>query len=270
MRRAGEDIKNGGVVLQAGKKLRAQELGLLASVGLGEFPVRRKLKVAIFFTGDEIVTPGKPLKAGQIYNSNRFAMRAMLEALGCQVLDLGIVRDSHEQTRTALIGAAEQADLVMTSGGVSVGEEDHVRNVLQELGQLDLWRLKIKPGKPLAFGSYHDTPFIGLPGNPVSVFVTFAIIARPFLLKMMGASELNAPTFRVPAGFDWPMAKTRREYLRVQLSGGEHPKLISFPHQGSGVLSSAAWADGLAIAPEDRSFAKGDLIEYMPFSGLIG
>ena len=268
IRKAGEDIASGDIILEKGARLSPQMLGLAASIGVHKIDVFRKLRVAVLSTGDELVDPGTPLETGQIYNSNRFAMCGMLHSLGCEVLDLGIVRDRHEATKTALIAAASKADLVMTSGGVSVGEEDHVRNVLQELGQLDLWRLNIKPGKPLAFGSYHDTPFIGLPGNPVSVFVTFVIIARPFILKMMGASQLMAPQFQVKAGFDWPKAGTRREFLRVRLDA--EGRLQRYSHQGSGVLRSVAWADGLAIAPENGSFAAGDLIDYLPFNGLLG
>jgi molybdopterin molybdotransferase len=194
-------------------------------------------------------------------------MSGLLRMMGCEALDLGIVRDKRDETRKALIEAASRADLVMTSGGVSVGEEDHVRNVLEELGRLDLWRLNIKPGKPLAFGWLDDTPFIGLPGNPVSVFVTFVIVARPLILKLMGANDLDAASYPVPAGFDWPKAKKRREYLRVRK--GKDGRLEKYPHQGSGVLSSVAWADGLAIAPEGETFARGDMIEYLPFSGLL-
>ncbi len=268
IRRAGEDIKPGDVVVAAGERLTPQMLGIAASVGTAALQVFRRPRVAVLSTGDELVNPGTDLAPGQIYNSNRFTLGALLETLGCQVFDLGIVRDSHDATKDALVEAARQADLVMTSGGVSVGEEDHVRNVLEEIGHLDLWRLNMKPGKPLAFGHYHQTPFIGLPGNPVSVLVTFIVIARPFVLKMMGASNHRTTSFRVAAGFDWPRPQSRREYLRVRLD--EHGRPVCYPHQGSGVLSSLAWADGLAIAPENTTFAKGDSIEYLPFCNMIG
>ncbi|HEB83108.1 MAG TPA: molybdopterin molybdenumtransferase MoeA, partial [Gammaproteobacteria bacterium] len=216
VRRAGEDIKNGAVVLQAGKKLRAQELGLLASVGLAEFPVRRKLKVAIFFTGDEIVTPGQPLQPGQIYNSNRYTLNGLLQAMNCEIIDLGIVPDTLEATLEVLKEAASCADLVITSGGVSVGEEDYVRIALEQLGELSMWRIAMKPGKPVAFGRVGDTLFMGLPGNPVSVFVTFLLFARGLILKMQGCDDVRPKPVSVTAGFDWPSVK-RQEYLRVKL-----------------------------------------------------
>lgn len=271
IRRAGEDIRRGAVVLAAGTRLTPAALGLAASLGLASLPVTRRGKVAILCTGDELVDPGAPLVPGQIYNSNRFTMLGLLQAMGCEVIDRGIVRDTYDATRAALAAAATEADLVLTSGGVSVGEEDHVRSVVTELGSLDLWKLNIKPGKPLAMGRIGATPFIGLPGNPVSVFVTFLILARPFLLRMMGATDLAPPLYRVAAGFDWPNPQQRREYLRVRLEqGATGPQLALYPHQGSGVLSSAAWADGLAIAREGTRFSTGEMIDYLPFDGLIG
>ena len=271
IRRAGEDITAGDAVLRAGDRLNPQMLGLAASVGAGEVTVYRRLKVAILCTGDELINPGQPLAPGQIYNSNRFGMRGLLQSLGCKIIDGGIVADTADATRKALTDSAARADLIITSGGVSVGEEDHVRNVVMEQGQLDLWKINIKPGKPLAFGAYDDTPFIGLPGNPVSAFVTFMIVARPFLLKMMGARRLHPPKLMVNAGFDWPKAKPRREFARVRLETDENgePMLTLFPHQGSGVLSSMAWADGLAIIPEGESFQKGAPLAYLPFNGLL-
>ena len=269
VRRAGEDIGEGSVVLAAGKRLRAQELGLLASVGLAEFSVKRKLKVATFFTGDEIIAPGQPLAAGQIYNSNRYTLRGLLQAMNCEVNDLGIVPDTLEATLDVLKTAAADADLVVTSGGVSVGEEDYVRIALEQLGELSMWRIAMKPGKPVAFGKVDNALFIGLPGNPVSVYVTFLVFARSLILKMQGAEDHNAQATAVVAGFDWRKVD-RQEYLRVRLSRIDgKPVAALYPHQGSGVLSSVSWADGIVEVPLHKSISKGDLIDYFPFEGLI-
>jgi molybdopterin molybdotransferase len=269
IRRAGEDIARGSVILSAGHQIRPQDMGLLASVGSAAFRVKRRLKVAVFFTGDEIVTPGEPLAAGQIYNSNRYTLNGLLAASGCELIDLGIVPDSLDATMQVLKQAASDADLVMTSGGVSVGEEDYVRIALEQLGELMLWRIAMKPGKPVAFGRVNDALFIGLPGNPVSVFTTFLIFARPLIRKLQGCTQLIPASLKIKANFDWP-AVDREEYLRVRLTtiGGD-TVLERYPHQGSGVLSSASWADGLVKVPIGREIQPGDPVEYIPFQGVL-
>ena len=268
VRRAGEDIARGEAVLHAGKRLRAQELGLLASVGLAEFKVKRRLKVATFFTGDEIVTPGQPLAPGQIYNSNRYTLRGLLHTMDCEVIDLGIVPDTLEATVDVLKRAAKGADLVITSGGVSVGEEDYVRIALEELGELSMWRIAMKPGKPVAFGKVGDALFMGLPGNPVSVFVTFLLFARALILKLQGADEYLVKPVSVIADFDWQKVK-RQEYLRVRLMHKDNRAMAQlYPHQGSGVLSSASWADGLVEVKMGKDIKKGEIVNYLPFEGL--
>ena len=268
VRRAGEDIARGEAVLHAGKRLRAQELGLLASVGLAEFKVKRRLKVATFFTGDEIVTPGQPLAPGQIYNSNRYTLRGLLQTMDCEVIDLGIVPDTLEATVDVLKRAAKGADLVITSGGVSVGEEDYVRIALEELGELSMWRIAMKPGKPVAFGKVGDALFMGLPGNPVSVFVTFLLFARALILKLQGAGEYLVKPVSVIADFDWQKVK-RQEYLRVRLMHKDNRAMAQlYPHQGSGVLSSASWADGLVEVKMGKDIKKGEIVNYLPFEGL--
>ncbi|HHJ36686.1 MAG TPA: molybdopterin molybdenumtransferase MoeA [Gammaproteobacteria bacterium] len=269
VRCAGEDIALGSTVLDKGTRLRPQELGLLASVGLAEFKVNRKLKVATFFTGDEIVAPGKPLAPGQIYNSNRYTLRGLLQSMGCDIIDLGIVPDTLEATLDVLERAAAESDLVITSGGVSVGEEDYVRIALQQLGELNMWRIAMKPGKPVAFGRVGKTLFMGLPGNPVSVFVTFLLFARMLILKMQGTDDHRMPRVSVVADFDWPAVK-RQEYLRVKITHKDDRVLAQlYPHQGSGVLSSASWADGLVEAPLNSVISKGDRVDYLPFEGLL-
>lgn len=269
VRRAGEDIAKHGLVLQAGERLRAQELGLLASVGLAELKVKRKLTVATFFTGDELVAPGKPLASGQIYNSNRYTLRGLLQAMDCEIIDLGIVPDTLADTVEVLKKAALVADLVITSGGVSVGEEDYVRMALEELGELSMWRIAMKPGKPVAFGKVEDTLFMGLPGNPVSVFVTFLIFARALILKLQGVEDCLLKRLNVVADFDWRKVQ-RQEYLRVRLVQKDKQMVAQlYPHQGSGVLSSASWADGLVEVMLDSEIKKGDTVSYLPFEGLF-
>ncbi|MCF6190736.1 MAG: molybdopterin molybdotransferase MoeA [Cocleimonas sp.] len=265
IRNAGEDIRTGGAILKAGIKLKPQGIGLAASVGIGEITVYKRLRVGIFFTGDELREPGETLEAGQIYNSNRHTMRGLLENLNCEIIDLGTVEDTLEATKAAMLKAAEQSDLVVTSGGVSVGEEDYIRIALEEIGQLDMWRINIKPGKPLAFGKVGDTPFLGMPGNPVSVFATFCIFARPFILQKQGASETKANSFMVPAAFEWAKAGKRHEYVRARIENGA---IQLFPHQGSGVLTSTSWANGLAIIPADTTIQLEEMIEFIPFSEL--
>jgi molybdopterin molybdotransferase len=269
IRRAGEDIQSGAAILAAGTRLAPQDIGLAASVGLARLPVFRRLRVAVFFTGDELSMPGEALKPGGIYNSNRYTLRGLLAALGCEVRDLGIVPDSLEATRAALRTAAADSDVIITSGGVSVGEEDHVKAAVQAEGALDLWKIAIKPGKPLAFGkvSPRDTAFIGLPGNPVSTFVTFLMLVRPFLLACQGARVTAPRGLMMRADFDWPKPDRRREFLRVRINhdGG----LDLFPNQSSGVLTSCAWADGLVDNPPAQAVARGELVRFLPFSELL-
>ena len=267
IRRAGEDIRAGAEVLAAGTRLGAAEMGLAASVGLAELPVFRKLKVACFFTGDELVTPGKPLKAGQIYNSNRYTLTGLLNGLGCELIDLGVVPDSLEATEAALAGAASVADVVVTSGGVSVGEADFVKAAVEKLGHVEMWKVAMKPGKPLVYGRINEADFIGLPGNPVSAFVTFGLFVRPFLLKRMCAANVLYRAFAVEADFAWPKAGARREFLRARLQA--NGKLGLFPNQSSGVLTSCAWADGLVDLPIGQTIHPGDWVRFIPFSELL-
>ncbi|WP_426344894.1 gephyrin-like molybdotransferase Glp [Pseudoduganella sp. R-32] len=268
IRRTGEDISVGSVILAAGTRLRSQELGLAASIGMAELNVHRKLLVAVFFTGDELAMPGEPLAPGAIYNSNRFTLRALLENLGCEVRDFGIVPDSLEATRKVLRQAADGNDLIITSGGVSVGEEDHIKPAVEAEGKLNMWQIAVKPGKPLAFGEVGQAFFLGLPGNPVSSFVTFLLFVRPFLLRLQGADVPAQPRgMLVRADFSWPKADRRNEFLRAKLNG--QGGLDLFPNQGSAVLTSTVWGDGLVDNPPGNPIAPGDVVRFIPFSELM-
>ena len=271
IRRAGEDIAVGASILQAGTRLGPQHIGLAASVGMARLPVYRKLRIATFFTGDELVMPGEALAPGQIYNSNRFTLNSLLRSLGFIPIDLGIVPDNLDATVAVLKQAAQEADVIITSGGVSVGEEDYVKAAVEQLGSIDLWRIAMKPGKPLAFGKIENAAFIGLPGNPVSVFVTFCIFARPFLLRSQGVMNVVPKSFWVEANFDWPQPDRRREFLRARLEPGidSVSRATLFQHQGSGVLTSTVWGDGLINCPAGTPIKRGERVRFIPFSELM-
>jgi molybdopterin molybdotransferase len=265
IRKAGIDIARGDVVLKPGVRLKPQHCALAASVGTARLTVYRRLRVATFFTGDELVMPGELLPPGRIYNSNRFMLRGLLESLGCEVNDLGIVPDDLQTTRDALTSAASRADLIVSSGGVSVGEEDHVKPAVQAEGTLDLWQIAMKPGKPLAFGHVRGVPFIGLPGNPVSSFVTFVLFARPFILRRQGRSE-PLRTLALRADFDWQQSSRRREFMRARLN--DNGGLDIFPNQNSSVLTSVTWADGLIDNPSEHLIHAGDIVRFLPLAEL--
>ena len=266
IRLTGSDIRKGGTVLVAGKRLLPQDTGLAASVGIKTLPVYRKVRLGLFFTGDELVMPGDPLPPGRIYNSNRFTLNGLAAAFGCEVRDYGIVPDKLDATREVLRRAAAENDIIVTSGGVSVGDEDHVKPAVEAEGSLLMWKISMKPGRPLAFGKVGGSSFIGLPGNPVSSFVTFLIFVRPFLLKTQGQSETAPRAIDARADFDWPEPDARREFLRVRWNaqGG----LELYPTQDSAVLTSTAWADGLVDNPAGGAIRKGDRVRFLPYSEL--
>jgi molybdopterin molybdotransferase len=269
IRRAGEDIMAGAEVLPAGKRLGPAEIGLAASIGFAQVPVRRHLRVALLSTGDELTEPGNPLPPGGIYNSNRHFLRAMFEGYGCAVTDAGHVPDTLDATRAALREAAEAHDLIVTSGGVSVGEEDHVKPAVEAEGELTLWKIAIKPGKPLAFGKVgaRGTAFIGLPGNPVSCFVTFLLFLRPYVLKRMGVATTLPVARQLVSASDWAKPEDRRSFLRARIAADGRVEL--YPNQSSGVLTSCAWADGLVDTPANQTIKPGDAVRYLSFADLL-
>jgi molybdopterin molybdotransferase len=271
IRRAGEDIRQGGEVLGRGTRLQPQHLGLAASVGVAELSVYRRLKVAIFCSGDELVMPGGELGPGQIYNSNSFTLGGLVERLGCEVIQLGTVEDTLEATCEALRRGAGEADLLLASGGVSVGEEDHVKPAVERLGSLDLWKVAVRPGKPIAFGHVAQTPFLGAPGNPVSLFVALTLFARPFILRMQGVEQGYLPTpIRAIAAFEKGGGDKRREYARgrLEIDEGGSARVRLYANKSSGVLSSVAWANGFAVLPARTAIAPGDSIDFLPFNEL--
>ncbi|EPJ87629.1 molybdenum cofactor biosynthesis protein [Pseudomonas sp. CFII64] len=266
IRPQGQETRVGDKVLAAGTRLGPIELGLTASLGLGEVDVIRRVRVAVLSTGDELIEPGQPLGPGQIYNSNRVLLCSWLKRLECEVIDAGILPDDLEKTRTAL-GALNDVDLILSTGGVSVGEADFLGHALREEGELSLWKLAIKPGKPLTFGHFRGVPVIGLPGNPASTLVTFALLARPYLLRRQGVQDVTPLQFPVPAGFAWTRPGHRREYLRGRLEQG---RAVFYRNQSSGVLRSAAWADGLIEVLEERTFGEGEWVNFIPLSEVLG
>lgn len=267
IRKCGEDIALGATILQSGQKLRPQDLALIASVGQAEIAVYKKLKLVTFTTGDELLTPGQAPQAGKIYNSNHTNLMALVMQLGFEWIDMGQVEDTLSATQAALKKAAELGDVIITTGGVSVGEEDHLKPAAESLGKLDMWQVKMKPGKPLAFGEVLGKPFLGLPGNPVSAFTTFNVFARPFLLKMQGAVDIAPQAVWVQADFAWLKPGFRREFVRARLHNQGHKTLAQiYPHQGSGVLTSTVWASGLVVIPEDTAINPGDWVEYFSFN----
>ncbi|CAC9994697.1 Molybdopterin molybdenumtransferase (EC 2.10.1.1) [uncultured Gammaproteobacteria bacterium] len=263
IRPLGNDISSGDVILKKGRQLKAQDIALTASIGVKELRVFKQLKVGLFFTGDELIEPGETLKNGEIFNSNRYALVALLTQLNCNIVNLGNIKDDFNATLNALDTLADDCDLIITTGGVSVGEEDHVKPAVEKLGKLSLWRIKVKPGKPLAFGHIGKSAFIGLPGNPVSAIVTFFLFAQPFIKKMQGMSNYKNQPIQVQTNFDWLKPKPRREFVRVRLDHTTMPASASlYPKQGSDVLSSIVWADGLLEIPEDTTFSQGKVLNY--------
>lgn len=274
IRKLGEDIQSGQVILKAGTRLRPQELGLISSIGIAQIEVFQPLKIATFTTGDELLEPGDLPEEGKIYNANRYTLSGLIPQLGFELIDLGRVEDTLESTVAAMQQAASLADVVMTTGGVSVGEEDHIKPAIEQLGSLYTWKVKMKPGKPLAYGRLKTdkgvVPFFGLPGNPVSAFATFKLFARPYLMKMQGTTQIKTNPIWLEADFDWPHANFRRDFLRARIVNKRQESVVEiYPQQGSGVLMSTSWAEGFVVIPEDTVIAKGDKVAFYPFSTFV-
>ena len=276
IRMAGEDIKKGDTIINYGKRLRPQEVGILAAIGHSKVKVRAALKVAIFSTGDEICDPGEKIRSGQIFDINRYSLMSLLKKLGCEVNDMGILPDNKDAIRESIRSASRNNDLLLTSGGVSMGEEDHVRTAVNELGKIDLWKLLIKPGRPIALGHVNDdtreVPVIALPGNPVAVMVTFLRVARPLVLLLSGSVDIHPNYFSIPSAFSMTKKKGRREWLRASLvrDKEDHLKVKKFPFDGSGILSSMVSSDGLVELSEDIvKVSEGDLVDFLPFSEVL-
>jgi molybdopterin molybdotransferase len=271
-RHAGEDVAEGTIALAAGRRLSPADLGLAAALGYCELPVFRALRVALMSTGDEVREPGAPLPPGAIYDANRFMLAALLRRLGCIVADYGIRPDREAALVDTLAAAGAEHDLIITSGGVSTGDEDHVKAAIERLGSLHFWRLAIKPGRPVALGQIAGVPLIGLPGNPVAAIVTFAVLARPLILKLGGEKVRPPALFPVRAGFAYRKKPGRREYLRASLRhDGETLVAVKFPRDGAGILSSIVQCDGLVVLDERTSdLAEGTAVDFLPFSEVIG
>ncbi|CAN8141039.1 Molybdopterin molybdenumtransferase [uncultured Thiomicrorhabdus sp.] len=270
----GEDIKAGQTILKAGTRLRPQELGLISSIGIGQISVFQPIKIATFTTGDELLEPGEAPQEGKIYNANRYTLSGLIPQLGFELIDLGRVEDTLEATVDAIKKASSMADVVMTTGGVPVGEEDHIKPAIEQLGSLYTWKVKMKPGKPLAYGKIKTDegikPFFGLPGNPVSAFATFKLFARPYLMKMQGAEQIKTNPIWLAADFEWPKANFRRDFLRARITNKRQESVVEiYPQQGSGVLMSASWAEGFVVIPEDTTIAQGDKVAFYPFSTFV-
>ncbi|MCM2381364.1 molybdopterin molybdotransferase MoeA [Pseudomonas marginalis] len=268
VRKRGEELQRGQCVLGAGKRLRAQEIGLLAAAGIPRVKVYRALRVCLLSSGDELREPGESLAPGQIYNSNRYLVAALLRGWGVEVHDYGVMADALAASRDALALASSECDLLLTTGGVSVGEEDHLKQAIQELGNVDFWRLAIQPGKPLAFGQVAGKPWIGLPGNPTAALVTSLVVVRPFLLRAQGVEQVLPAPISVPAGFEWLKPNKRRQYLRARLSPGSDGQLraVLHPQQSSAMLVAACWADGLVIVEREQQVLKDAAVPFLSFA----
>jgi molybdopterin molybdotransferase len=271
VRKEGEEVRRGSLLLKAGKRLRAQELGLLAGAGIARVEVYRPLQVCLLSSGNELREPGDPLAPGQIYNSNRYCLAALLRGWGVEVHDYGVMADELVASRHALSLASSECDLLLSSGGVSVGEEDHLKQAIEELGSVDFWRLAIQPGKPLAYGEVAGKPWIGMPGNPSGALITALVVVRPFLLRAQGVTDVMPVPLAVPAGFDWLQRNKRRQYLRARLTPGADGQLSVelHPQQSSAMLTAACWADGLAVIECEQQVLKHDNVMFLSFADLM-